>query len=91
MKSRMFNKAADQAELASSRLTKNFENAGKLVSDHPAEGALAIGCLAVATVYFTAPMILALCVSALVLLAVAYFKEPTPAERVTEFARAAFR
>lgn len=76
----------DRERLAAKRLTNYYAKMEKLVSEHSAEATLAFGCLAVAAVYYTAPVILALCVSPFVLLAIAYFKEPTQDELLAEIA-----
>ena len=58
----------ERAQLALNRTRKNFEDADRYVLKNPAKTSVLVGSLAVAAVFFPAPVVLALCISALALL-----------------------
>ncbi len=76
--------AHKRAELALNRTYKNFENAGKYAYQHPVEASLIIGSLVAVAVYFPVPVIIALCISALLLISFNLFKDPTPGEKASD-------
>lgn len=75
----------DRVELAGRRTLKNIKDAQEYACAHPLEAALVVGAVFTLAVFFPAPVLLGVCLSALALIAFNLFKEPTRAEKAENF------
>jgi len=67
----------DKERFARNRVETNFRNAFEYMGEHPVGTGLVVGSLFLAAIYLPAPVIIALCISALVMFFSAMSKEPT--------------
>jgi hypothetical protein len=75
----------ERVELAGYRTLKNIKDAQKYACAHSLEAALVVGAVFTLAVFFPAPVLLGVCLSALALIAFNLFKEPTLAEGIEYF------
>lgn len=73
----------ERAQRAFDRTRKNLDDAGKYAAKHPVEASLLVAGLVIAAVYFPAPAVLALCISALALICLNLFKEDSWGENLS--------
>lgn len=73
-----------RVDLALNRTYEQFKRAEKYAEKNPVNTSLLTAGMIVAALYFPAPVILTLCMSALVLIGYNLFKDPTDRESISE-------